>query len=250
MRRVLVVEDHGAFRQPLAFFLRRKLGAVDVIEAGSLAAARCHLETVDLMVLDLDLPDGRGETLIRELRAAHRKIPVLVLTASQDRLEVARAIEAGASGWVHKSAALGQVLEAVQQLAAGAALLDPAEAIELLRLAGQDRERRYEAEQSLRRLTGRERELLAALGEGLSDKQIAQQLHISVETVRTHMVNLLGKLGVESRLQALVFALRYGALALPPSSTAELPPSATAPFRPNTPTDARWSQARMLARSR
>ena len=82
----------------------------------------------------------------------------------------------------------------------------------MLRHANRQREQRREGEEALASLTPREREVLQLLGEGLSDKEIAERMGVGSETVRTHMVNLLGKLGVNSRLQALVFAVRYGAV--------------------------------------
>ena len=161
-------------------------------------------------MVDLGLPDGDGVELIRDLRALNPHALVLVVTARADRERWAEAIEAGAAGVLHKSASLDQIIGAIRRLHAGEHLLSPAELLELLRLAGERRARDLEARVALGRLTPRERDVLQALAEGLSDKEIAQRLHISVETVRTHMVNILGKLGVDSRLQALVVALRHG----------------------------------------
>jgi DNA-binding NarL/FixJ family response regulator len=89
-------------------------------------------------------------------------------------------------------------------------LLSPAEVIEMLRLVSRRRQEEYEAQRSIEKLTPREKQVLQALAEGLDSKDIAEKLHITIETERTHMVNILNKLGVHSRLQALVFAARYG----------------------------------------
>lgn len=213
MIRILLVDDHALFRQPLAFMLEREPDMTVAGQAGTLAEARQVIQSagsVDVAVVDLGLPDGDGVELIRDLRALNPHALVLVVTAQADRQRWAEALEAGAAGVLHKSASLDQIIDAIRRLHAGGHLLSPAELLELLRLAGERRARDLEARAALGRLTPRERDVLQALAEGLSDKEIAQRLHISVETVRTHMVNILGKLGVESRLQALVVALRHG----------------------------------------
>ncbi len=214
MIRVLVVDDHTAFRQPLAFMLGREPDLTVVGQAGSVAEARPLLGGADVLVVDLDLPDGHGTTLIRELPAANPAAVALVLTANATAREQARAVEAGAVGLLHKTTGIPELIAAIQRAGAGEPLLSAREVIELLRLAGQHRARDREARAALARLTAREREVLGALAEGLGDREIAARLHISHDTARTHMVNILQKLGVSSRLQALVFAARHGAVRL------------------------------------
>ncbi len=214
MIRVLLVEDHAAFREPLSFMFDREPEFTVVRQAGSLAEARGMLDGIDVAVVDLDLPDGNGADLIGELRAANRQALTLVLTASTDRSVHARAVEAGAAGVLHKSARIKDIIGAVRRLEAGEALLSPNELGELLRLATQQRARNQEARLAIESLTPREREVLQALADGLSDKEIAQRLYVGVGTVRTHVVHILEKLGVHSRLQALVFAVRHGAIKL------------------------------------
>ena len=104
MNRVLLVDDHATFREPLAFMFEREPDFEVVAQAGSLTEARCMLGGADLAVVDLDLPDGDGTELLGELRAANPRGMVLVLTASSDREAHARAVEAGAAGVLHKSA--------------------------------------------------------------------------------------------------------------------------------------------------
>lgn len=215
MIRILLVDDHASFRQPLAFMLNREPDFTVVAQAGSLAEARGLLnEEIDVAVVDLVLPDGNGATLVRDLRTANSHSQVLVLTASVDRRDLARAVESGASGVMNKSARIEEIISAIRSLSSGEQLMSPRELVDLLRLAVQQREQNRDAELALGRLTPREREVLQALAEGLNDREIGQQLHVSTETVRTHMVNILGKLGVESRLQALVYALRHGAVTI------------------------------------
>ena len=212
MHRILLVEDHASFRQTLAFVFDREPEFEVVAQAGSLAEARQVMDGLeaDLGVIDLALPDGEGIELIKDLREANPNFAALVLTASLDRAEHARAVESGAAGILHKSAGVDEILDATRRLGEGETLLSQEELIALLRLAGQSREEEREARASIEQITLREREVLQALGEGLSNKEIAAKLHVSVDTERTHMMNILNKLGVHSRLQALLFAARHG----------------------------------------
>ena len=211
--RILLVEDHASFRQALAFMFEREPEFIVAGQAGSLAEARAFMRKVpdgiDVAVVDLALPDGDGFGLIEEL-ASHPDVMTLVLSASLEPSRFARAVEAGAAGVLHKSAAIGEVVEAVRRLKSGEALLSPAEVIEMLRMVSRKRQEEYEAQRAIENLTPREKQVLQALAEGLDSKDIAEKLHITIETERTHMVNILGKLDVHSRLQALVFAARHG----------------------------------------
>lgn len=211
--RVLLIDDHAAFREPLSFMFNREAEFEVVGQAGTLKEARPLLGLgVDVAVIDLDLPDGDGAQLIRELHEANPQAMALVLTASVERGTHARVVEAGAAGVLHKSAYIRDVIEAVRRLEAGEALLSANEVGELLRLAVKQRAQDKEEREAIGTLTRREREVMQALAEGLSDKEIAQRLYVSVGTVRNHVVRILGKLGVHSRLQALVFAVRHGAV--------------------------------------
>jgi DNA-binding NarL/FixJ family response regulator len=212
MKRILLVEDHASFRQTLAFVFDQGSEFEVVAQAGSLAEARQVMDglEVDLGVMDLSLPDGEGIELIKDLREANPHFAALVLTASLDRAEHARAAESGAAGILHKSAGVDEIMDATRRLGEGETLLSQEELIALLRLAGQSREEEREARASMEQITPREKEVLQALAEGLSNKEIAARLHVSVDTERTHMMNILNKLGVHSRLQALLFAARHG----------------------------------------
>jgi DNA-binding NarL/FixJ family response regulator len=209
-----LIDDHASFRQSLAFILEHDPDMTVVGQAGSVAEARSLVEGVEVAVVDLDLPDGNGIEIIPLLRAANPEGEVLLLTASVDQVELARSIESGAAGVIHKSAHVTTIVEAIRKLSRGEHLHSPQEVMQLLRAASRERELFHQGEEKLASLTPRENEVLKLLGEGLSDKEIAERLGVGHETVRTHMVNILGKLGVTSRLQALVFALRHGAVEL------------------------------------
>jgi two-component system nitrate/nitrite response regulator NarL len=214
LTRVFLVEDHVSFRQALAFMFEREPEFEVVGEAGSMTEVRKlsdgALKDVEVAIVDLALPDGDGIELIEKLSAVHPQVMTLVLSASLEASRFARAIEAGAAGVLHKSTPIKNIVDAVRRLKAGEALLSSGEVIEMLRLVSRERQEKQEALQAIEKLSARERELLWALAEGLESREIAERLNITVETERTHMVNILHKLGVHSRLQALVFAARHG----------------------------------------
>ena len=210
LSRIMLVEDHATFREPLAFMFDREPDFEVVAQAGTLAEARRNLGGVDLAVVDLDLPDGDGTDLIGALRAVNPRGMALVLTANADREAYARAVEAGAAGVLHKTVRIQQVVDAARGLLSGRSLFSTEEVIDLLRLAEQSRERDRETHRYVEQLTPRELEVLRALADGLSDKEMSESLHVGVGTVRNHLVSIFGKLGVNSRLQALVLALRQG----------------------------------------
>jgi DNA-binding NarL/FixJ family response regulator len=209
---LLLVDHHIAFRELLALRLTQEPDFTVVAEASSLAEVRQVLSqvTVNLAVVDLELPDGSGVALIRDLRTFNPESQVLVVTASEDRHAHAAAFAAGASGVLKKTVGAEEIIAAIRRLCAGDPLLSPREAMELLRLVDQQRKAERIAHDLLEQLTPRERQLLQLLAEGLDDAAMAERLGISPRTVRNHMAHLLDKLGVHSRLQALVLAARHG----------------------------------------
>jgi len=210
--RVLLLDDHTSFRELLALRLTREPDLAVVVEAGSLAEARQTVSQVqaDVALVDLDLPDGSGVELIRDLRIMNPQAQAVLLTASGDRHLHAEAIAAGASGVLSKTVGSAEIIGAIRRLFAGEALLSPSEAMELFRLVDQRRAAELSGHRIIEQLTPRERDLLLLLAEGLADAAIAERLSISPKTVRNQMVGLLAKLNVDSRLQALVVAVRHG----------------------------------------
>jgi DNA-binding NarL/FixJ family response regulator len=213
---LLLVDDHVLFRESLAFVLDHEPDMHVVAQAGSLAEARDVLRAAqaDVAIVDFIFPNTEGIGLIGDLRSANPHAAILLLSGSDTRLDRARAVAAGVSGICYKTEPVAQVIDSIRRLAAGEVLFTPQEIIELLRLAGQHREALWADQQRIERLTPREREVLAQLGTGLSDREIAARLGISHETVRSHMVSILGKLAVDSRLQALLFAIRHDIIPL------------------------------------
>jgi two-component system nitrate/nitrite response regulator NarL len=211
LTRILLIEDHVSYRQALANMLERQPEFKVVGEAGSLAEARKlsgkSLKDVDVAVVDLALPDGDTFGLIERFALYEPQVMILVLSASLEPERFTRAVEAGAAGVLDKFTPIKDIIEAVRQLKDGEALISRPEVIEMLSREGQHKQ---EELQAIETLTPREREILRALAEGLQSKQIAEKLNITVDTERTHVLNILHKLGVHSRLQALLFAVRHG----------------------------------------
>lgn len=211
MVRILLVEDQASFRQALAFIFERQPEFTVVGQAGTLAEAHGMVGgDIDVAVVDLALPDGDGVDLIRALRRSSPKVMALVLSGSLDPTNFARAVAAGAAGVLDKLASIDDILDAVRRLRAGEALLSKDEVIDMLRLVADQREQDHDALWATQQLTRRERELLRALADGLDSEEIARKLHIAPQTERNHMRKVFAKLGVHSRLQALVFAVRHG----------------------------------------
>jgi DNA-binding NarL/FixJ family response regulator len=210
--RVLLVEDHTSVRQAIATAFQQEADVDVVAQAGSLAEARQMLLEVDIdvAVVDLGLPDGFGGDLITTLREINPDAQVLVLTANLERAQIALAVQNGADAVLNKAAALDDVVTSVRRLSAGETVLPLSEVADLLRFAALQREQEFDARQAIARLTAREREVLDALAAGLDSRAIAERLNISVRTESNHVANILTKLGVHSRLQALVLAVRYG----------------------------------------
>ena len=217
MIRIMVVDDHAAFLRPLAFMLDRERDLKVTAQAQSVADARRQFAgglAIDVALLDLELPDGSGLDLIHDLRRANPTAYAAILSGTVDARTRAFAVEAGASAIFHKSAEIEQIVDGVRRLRNGEALISPAEVVALIREAARMRERERAAWTALEQLTPREREVLQAIADGLSDKQIADRLYLSPKTIRNHVAALLDKLGVDSRLQALVLAVRHGIIAI------------------------------------
>jgi DNA-binding NarL/FixJ family response regulator len=207
--RVLLVDDHAAIREAIALAFAQDDEFIVAGQAASLAEARGMLDGIDVAIVDLELPDGDGAELIRDVRAQDPSIQTLVLSAHADRRRVARAVEKGAAAVLGKTTHLHEVVSAVRRMRAGETLMPLEEVIELLRFAGLQRERELSERQLIESLTPRELEVLELLAAGLDSASIARRLCISPRTERNHVANILAKLGVHSQLQAVVFALRH-----------------------------------------
>lgn len=212
MIRLLLVDDHTSFRGALAFMLGREDDITVVGEAGNLADADAILQRhpVDVALVDLDLAGEDGVSLVKAMHAQYPQSAAIVLTANQRPEGRAMAVAAGAVGVLLKTASIPEVIAAVRAAAEGEALISASEVVSLFRSAAAHQAKTADGERALESLTAREADVLRALAEGLDNQAIADRLYISQETVRSHIVRILRKLGVESRLQAVLFALRHG----------------------------------------
>jgi DNA-binding NarL/FixJ family response regulator len=214
MIRVMVIDDHASFRTSMTIVLDREPDLHVTGEAGSIEEAKALFSDalVDVALIDLDLAGDDGIELVRDLRARQPFATALILTGSDRSENYALAVSAGAIGVIHKSSSIEDVAAAVRRASRGEPLISPSEAVELFREAFDVQLRSQEARRAFESLSAREAEVLRALARGLDNQAIADLLFIGPETVRSHVARILRKLDVESRLQAVLFAFRYGFL--------------------------------------
>jgi DNA-binding NarL/FixJ family response regulator len=207
--RVLLVDDHEVLAASLAQVLDAEPDLIAVGTASTLEQARAMIRstTPDVLLLDHRLPDGDGVSAIPELLTLRGTMRVVVLTASAADHVLVAAIEGGAAGFVSKTRSLAEVTSAVRAAATGEAVISPEMLARLL-----PRLNRGSGNAPRQDLTDREREVLALVAKGLTNAAIAEQLFVSVHTVRNHIANLSAKLGAHSKLEALSIAVRDGLL--------------------------------------
>lgn len=204
--RVLVVDDHPLLRQALRTMIGDEPGFEVVGEAsnGEEAIFKARYLHPDLIIMDLYMPVKDGFASMAELTASDPEIRILALTSSTEENSALSAVEAGALGYVQKDSQPDEVLAALRQVAAGQEYWPEHIAMRLARGL------RRRSVSSAVDLTEREREVLAYLGQGLSNKAIANKLCISEPTVRAHVYHILQKLGLENRTQAALYIQKQG----------------------------------------
>lgn len=175
--------------------------------------SREHRPDVVLMDIVFKGPVN-GIEATRRIKEISPATKVVVMTAHEDDRMLAEAVEAGASGFLGKSGAVDEVLSAVKAAAEGEVLIDPQIMTRLLRKLARDRKAQQQAERMLDQLTDRERNILQLLGEGFRNDDIAVKLDIKPVTVQTHVRNILSKLGVHSKLEAVAYAVKHGAISV------------------------------------
>jgi DNA-binding NarL/FixJ family response regulator len=212
--RLILVDDHQFYRAALAHALEAEPDLTVAEQASSFVEARDFFDlrcgAVDVALLDLHLPDGSGIDLIRHLRRACPVARALVIAGDFDMRDKAQAVEAGAFGYLLKTATLEEMVSVIRRVAAGEPMIGPRESIDLLRLLDRDHARQRAIAQRVEPLTERETEILQAIAEGATDREIAAAFQISPHTVHTHITHMLEKLGAHSRTQAVVEAVRAG----------------------------------------
>ncbi|MFD5432968.1 response regulator [Kitasatospora sp. NPDC127067] len=204
--RVFLLDDHEVVRRGVRDLLEAEPDMEVVGEAGTCAQALARVPALrpDVAVLDVRLPDGDGVTVCRDLRDRMPGLACLMLTSFDDDDALLDAIMAGAAGYVLKQVKGAELVGAVRTVASGQSMLDPATTRKLMESLRHHKENATDT--ALAGLTPREREILALVGEGRTNRQIGQELYLAEKTVKNHVSRLLAKLGVERRLQAAVIA--------------------------------------------
>ncbi len=198
--KVLLVDDHPVVRAGMEGILSAHDGfdVVGEAENGKIAVELAQTLKPDVILMDLRMPGGDGVTAIKEITAIKDSPYILVLTTFDSDRDIVRAIEAGATGYLLKDTPRDELFAAIRKAAKGETVLAPAVAA---RLMGHMRKPAEE------QLSGREIEVLQQVSKGKSNREIAKELHISTATVKTHLIHIFGKLGVDDRTAAVTVAL-------------------------------------------
>jgi DNA-binding NarL/FixJ family response regulator len=214
--RVLVVDDQELFRRGLTMLLRAEDGIEVVGEAGdgvegvALAASTAP----DVVLLDIRMPKRSGIEACQEIKEAVPAAKIIMLTSSDEEADLYEAVKSGASGYLLKDSSIDEVAQAVRVVADGQSLISPSMAVKLIdefkQMSQPDR-----GQTSTFRLTERELEVLRLVAQGLNNKDIAKKLFISENTVKNHVRNLLEKLQLHSRMEAVLYAVREKIVELP-----------------------------------
>jgi DNA-binding NarL/FixJ family response regulator len=209
---VFLVDDHRVVRTGLAAYLATEPGMVVVGEAGDGQRALAELAVLegvdrlpDVVLMDLQMPAMDGVTATAEIKRRWPDVEVVAVTSFVEEARIRAALEAGATGYLLKDADAGEVATAIRAAVAGEVHLDPAAAKALTAALRAPRS-------AADALTPREREVLVLLAQGGTNRQIGRLLGVTERTARTHVSNILGKLGLASRTQAALWAVREGLL--------------------------------------
>ena len=205
--KVFLLDDHEIVRRGLRELLEGT-GDIEVVGESGLAqeaTRRIPALKPDVALLDARLPDGSGIDVCREIRSVDSDIKALILTSYDDDEGLFSAIMAGAAGYVLKQVRGADLIDSIRRVAAGQSMLDPAVTAQVLeRLRSGPNE-----DPALAPLTSQERKILALIGEGLTNRQIAEEMFLAEKTIKNYVSALLSKLGLERRTQAAVFATKH-----------------------------------------
>ncbi len=207
--RVLIVDDHEIVRKGLVTLLGSEDGLEVVGEAGTVEAAirRVGYDRPEVVVMDVRLPDGTGIEACREIRARWPDVRVLMLTSFADEEALFASIMAGASGYVLKRVDARQLIDSIRRVGAGESLLDPTMTEHVFRRIRGDEP----VDPLVARLSPQERKILDLISEGLTNKEIAEELFLAEKTVKNYVSNLLNKLGMTRRTEAAAYSARLAA---------------------------------------
>src|SRR5579859_3760726 len=209
---IVIADDHALVREGTRRLLDSESGLIVVGEAGDGASAVAEVERLkpNVVIMDIAMPGMNGIEATRQIKARLPQVAVLALTAHDDDQYILKLLDAGAAGFLLKDVRGRELTDAVRAVHRGETILSPAIAARAARLAA---ERRAQTE-SRPPLSDREMEVLREAARGLPNKDIARRLSLSVRTVHTHLGNIFSKLGVGSRTEAVLLALRSGWISL------------------------------------
>jgi DNA-binding NarL/FixJ family response regulator len=204
--RVFLLDDHEIVRRGVRELLETEPDIEVIGEAGTAESALARIPALrpDVAVLDVRLPDGSGVAVCRDIRSKMPEVRCLMLTSFGDDEALFDAIMAGAAGYVLKQIRGTDLVGAVRTVASGESMLDPEAASRVMRRMREQAER----SDPLAVLTGQERKILELIGEGLTNRQIGEQLYLAEKTVKNYVSGLFTKLGMERRTQAAAYAAR------------------------------------------
>ena len=205
--RVYLLDDHEVVRQGLKALLEDAGGIEVVGESGSAVEATSRIPATrpHVAVLDARLPDGSGIEVCRSVRSVDDSIQALILTSYDDDEALFAAIMAGAAGYTLKQVKGNDLVDAVRRVAAGQSMLDPSVTAQVL-----DRVRNGPpVDKELAKLTEQEQRILDLIGDGLTNRQIAERMYLAEKTVKNYASSMFAKLGLTSRTQAAIFAAKH-----------------------------------------
>ena len=217
--RILLADDHVMLRQGTLALLQREADIEVIAQAsdGRQAVDLAHGLRPDIVVMDVRMPELSGVEATRQIREALPEVQVLVLTAHDDDQYVFSLLEAGASGYLLKTAPVSELVKAIRQVQAGESPLSPSIARKIVvRMSNKDSESAHAMQDDAgpNDLTSREMEVLQLLAQGMNNRAIAESMSVSERTVHAHLSNIFTKMDVSSRLEAVLLAIRRGWLTL------------------------------------
>src|SRR2546422_3876212 len=206
--RVMLVDDHELVRQGVATMLAKAedLAVVGEAKPGREAIETARKELPDVVLMDVRMPDMDGLEATRRIKEERPRTAVIMVTMHDNPAYRREAVRAGAAGYLLKDVSRDELIDAIKQISTGGAFIDP----QMLKGMLSDLKPTAPAPPQARGLTKREREILALVAEGMSNREIAERLVLSPETVKSHVAAILEKLGVSDRTQAAIHAVRNG----------------------------------------
>ncbi len=210
--RVLVVDDETMLRHAMVSLLNLEedIDAVGDAANGEAAIVAAEARKPDVILMDINMPKMDGIDATRRIAEEMPECAVVMLTVLDDDKSVFEAVKAGARGYVIKSAPPAEVVEAIRVVARGGGYLSPSRAVVVMQEFARVNRLRAHGKEVFAELSKREMEILALLGKGMRNREVAEELFISEKTVKNHVSSILAKLNVTDRIEAALLAVRYG----------------------------------------